>query len=231
MFERIVARLVERAMPPDIEDPAQGRIAQDAAENGIRQTARVAGIAGGIVCVLIAAALFIYFVSFPRQRISPGPSEATSAAPQARAEANAMLRQAIEDLQKRLDIYIPLLRISPEPSEATSAAPQARAEDRAKLRQTIEDLQKQLDEVTKERDTFQGKVAALERQAAKVLAPRKDTPPPTRPATGPAKTPVLKRPPSTYQCGDGRTVQDPAECKPAASGGEGYPASGVANGT
>jgi hypothetical protein len=100
-------------------------------------------------------------------------------------------------------------------------------------------LQKKLDDVTKERDTLQGKVVALEGQAAelerklqaaKVLAAHKDAPRPTRQATGPARTPVFESRPSTYQCGDGRIVQDPAECKPAAPGGEGYPESGVETG-
>ncbi len=173
MFERIVDRMVDRAMPPYFENVDQERIAAEAAENGIRQTARVAGIIGVLLFGVIAALLYLYF---PRQQISQGPSEATRAAPQARAEENAKLRQSIDDLQTKLD------------------------------------------DVTKERDTLQGKVAALEGQAAEALAARKDTPQPAKQATGPARTPALASRPSTYQCGDGRTVRDPTECKPGAPG-------------
>ncbi len=192
MFERIVNRMVDRAMPPYFEDFDQERIAVEAAENGIRQTARVAGIIGGILVVGIAALLYLYF---PHPQISQGPAEATRAAPPARAEENAKLRQAIENLQRKLD--------------------------------SIEDLQTKLEEETQERNTLQGKVAELEgqaaevsrqRQAAKVLAAPKVTPPPTRQATRPAGTPVRASRPSTYPCGDGRTVRDPTECEPAAPG-------------
>ncbi len=90
-----------------------------------------------------------------------------------------------------------------------------------------EDLQKKLDAVTKEQDTLQGKLTVLERQVAELnsklqapnaLAAPKDAPRPTKQATGPVRTPVLASPPSAYQCGDGRTVRNPAECKPAVPG-------------
>jgi hypothetical protein len=233
MFEGFVARMVDRAMPPNFRDPEEENLARDVAEYAIRRTARVAGtagvtagIAGVTLVVVIAVILYMYF---PRQWIGQRPSEMTRAAPQSGAEANAMLRQAIEDLQKRLDIYFPLLQVSPGPPEATSAAPQARAEEHAKLRQALEDLQKQLDDVTKERDTLQGKVAALQGQAAaldrklpaaKALTARKAAPRPPGQATRPARTPALASGPSTYACGDGRTVQDPAECKPASASEE-----------
>ncbi len=182
IFDRVLDRMIERAMPPYFEDSDQERIAAEAAENGIRQTVRVAGIAGVILFVVIAAMLYMYF---PPQRISQGPREATRAAPQPGAEIDAKLRQSIEELQTKLD------------------------------------------DVTKERDTLQGKVADLEGQVAeavrqlqtaKVLAARKDTQQPAKQATGPARTPVLVSRPSTYQCGDGRTVRNPAECKPAPGG-------------
>jgi hypothetical protein len=199
MLKRILDRMVERAMPPYIDDPDQERIARDAAETAIRQTARVAGVTGLIfyliLFVVIAAILYVYF---PPWQISQGPSEATRAAPQARAEDNAKLRQSIEDLQKKLD--------------------------------SIEDLQKNLDDVTKERNTLQGKVADLEGQAAelnsklqaaKVLAAPKDAPQPAKPATGPARTPALASRPSAYKCGDGRSVRNPAECKPTSAAAPG----------
>ena len=178
MLERILDWMVKRAMPPFIEDPAEQRIAEEAAESGIRQTARLAGIAGGIL-VVMAAMLYMYL---PSQQSSQGPWEATRAAPQPGAEHDANLRQPSEKLQKKLD------------------------------------------GVTKERDTLQGKLAALEGQvaelnsklqAAKALAAPKVTPQPAKQATGPARAPVLASHPGTYQCGDGRTVRNPAACKPA----------------
>ena len=184
MLEGILDWMVKRAMPPFIEDPAEQRIAEEAAESGIRQTARLTGIAGGIL-VVMAAMLYMYL---PSQQSSQGPWEATRAAPQPGAEHDANLRQPIEDLQKKLD------------------------------------------GVTKERDTLQGKVTDLEGQVAelngklqtaKVLAARKDTPQPPRQATSPVRTPVLASRPSTYQCGDGRAVRNPAECKPAAGAAPG----------
>ncbi len=153
MFRGFVARMVERAVPTYFRDPQEEEITRDVAEYAIRQTARVAGIAGATLFVVIAVILFMYF---PR-----------------------------------------------------------------------EDLQKKLDAVTKERDTLQGKVTVLEGQvaelnsklqAANALAAPKDAPRPTKQATGPVRTPVLARPPRAYRCGDGRTVRNPAECKPAAPG-------------
>lgn len=182
MLKRIVNRMVERAMPPYIDDPDHERIARDAAETAIRQTARVAGVTGLIIYlilfVVIAAILYVYF---PPEQISRGPSEATKPAHQARAEENTKLRQSVEDLQSKLD------------------------------------------GVTKELDTLQGKLAALEGQgaeldrklqAARVLPAPKNAPQSTKQATTPARTPVLESRPSTYQCGDGRTVRDPTECEP-----------------
>jgi len=153
MFKGFVARMVDRAVPTHFRDPGEEEITRDVAEYAIRQTARVAGIAGVTLFVVIAVILFMYF---PR-----------------------------------------------------------------------EDLQEKLDAVTKERDTLQGKLTVLERQvaelnsklqAANALAAPKDAPRPTKQATGSVRTPVLASPPRAYQCGDGRTVRNPAECKPAAPG-------------
>jgi BMFP domain-containing protein YqiC len=171
--------MVERAMPPFIEDPAEQRIAEEAAESGIRQTTRLAGIAGGILFVVMAAMLYMYL---PSQQISLAPSESTRAAPEPEAENDANLHQPSEDMLGKLD------------------------------------------GVTKERDTLQGKLTVLEGQvaeltsklqAAKALAAPKVTPQPAKQATGPARAPVLASRPGTYQCGDGRTVRNPAACKPA----------------
>ncbi len=185
MFKGFVARMVERAVPTYFRDPEEEEITRDVAEYAIRQTVRVASIAGVTLFVVIAVILFMLFMYFPRQWIGQGTWGATRAAPQPGAEHDANLRQLNEDLQKKLD------------------------------------------GVTKERDTLQGKLTVLEGQvaelnsklqAANALAAPKDAPRPTKQATGPVRTPVLARPPSAYQCGDGRTVRNPAECKPAAPG-------------
>ncbi len=182
MFKGFVARMVDRAVPTHFRDVEEEEITRDVAEYATRQTARLAGIAGVTLIVVITLILYMYF---PRQWIGQGAWEATRAAPQPGAEHDTNLRQLNEDLQKKLD------------------------------------------GVTKERDTLQGKLTVLEGQvaelnsklqAAQALAAPKDAPRPTKQATGPVRTPVLARPPSAYQCGDGRTVRNPAECKPAAPG-------------
>ncbi len=179
MFKGFVVRMVDRAMPTYCRDPEEESLARDVAEYATRQTARLAGIAGVTLIVVITLILYMYF---PRQLIGQGPSEVTRAAPPARAEENAKLRQPTEDLQTKLD------------------------------------------GVTKERDTLQGKLTASEEQvaelnkklqAAKALAVPKITPQPAKQATGPVRTPVLASRSSAYQCGDGRTVRNPAACLPA----------------
>jgi BMFP domain-containing protein YqiC len=227
MFERIVDWMVKRAMPPFIENPDEERIAEEAAENGIRHTARIAGISGGIL-VVIAAMLYMYL---PSQQSSQGPLGATRAAPEPGAEHDANLRWPSEDLQKKLDgvtrerdtLQGKLTASEGQVAELNSKLQAANASAASKLRQPSEELQKKLDGVTRERDTLQGKLTVLEGhvaelnsklQAAKELAAPKDTRQPTRPATGPSGGPVLSSRPSAYQCGDGRTVRNPAACKP-----------------
>jgi polyhydroxyalkanoate synthesis regulator phasin len=228
MLERIVDWMVKRAMPPFIEHPDQERIAEEAAENGIRQTARFAGIAGGIL-VVMAAMLYMYL---PSQQSSLGPSEVTRATPGQGAEHDANLRQPIEDLQKELDgvtkerdtLQGKLTVLEGQVAELNSRLQTADALATSKLRQPSEELQKKLDGVTKERDTLQGKLTVLEGQVAELtsklqtanaLAAPKDAPRRTKQATSATRTPVLASRPSTYQCGDGRTVRNPAACKPA----------------
>jgi polyhydroxyalkanoate synthesis regulator phasin len=261
MLERILDWMVERAMPPFIEDPAQERVAQEAAENGIRQTARVAGLVGGILLVM-AAMLYLYL---PHQQINQALSEATSAAPQPGSEMDAKLRLSIEELQKQLndvtrerdtlqgkvtdaendaslrqpseDLQKQLDDVTKERdtlqgkltasegqvADLNSQLQAAKALGAPKLRQSVQELHKKLDAVTRERDTLQGRVAALEGQvagldsklpAAKGVASPTDTRQPTRPATGPASASIPGSRPSAYQCGDGRTVRNPAACKP-----------------
>ncbi len=229
MFQGILDRMVERAVPPFVEDRAQQRIAEEAAENGIRQTAWVAGLAGGILFAVMAGILYMYL---PSQQIGLGPSEGTRAAPQPGAEKDAKLRQPVEDLQKTLDEVIQerdtlqgkVTDFEGQVAEVKSELQAAKALAASKLRQPSEDDQRKLDDVTKERDTLQGKVTVLEGQVAELnrrlksaqaLAAPKTAPRLVKQATRPARAPVVASHPSTYQCGDGRTVRNPAACKPA----------------
>jgi len=229
IFDWILDRMVERAMPPYIDDLTQERIAEEAAENGIRQTARLTGIIGVILFMVIAMMLYMYF---PSQQISQGPREATRTGPQPGAENGPNLHQPSEDMLRKLDgvtkerdtLQGKLTVLEGQVAELNSKLQAATAVGASKLRQPSEELQKKLDGVTKERDSLQGKVADLEGkvaelvrqlQTAKVLAARKDTQQPAKQATGPPKTPVLANRPSAYQCGDGRTVRNPAQCKSA----------------
>ena len=54
----IMDRMVERAIPPDVEDPDQERIAEEAAENAIRHVVTIACIAGLVVFAALAALLY-----------------------------------------------------------------------------------------------------------------------------------------------------------------------------
>lgn len=181
--------MVERAIPPDIDSPAQERIAVEAAENGIRQTATLFGVAGAIVFAVLVALLY-----------RPSPP--------------APIRQA-------------------PATEVLAAAGRLDAEEMAALRQAKEESEKQLADVTKERDTLQGKIIALERRAAEMdgraqvaehtaesrgarrmskTAEPQDTRSMSKTAPPPTTTRVASNPGAPYRCGDGRTVRSPAAC-------------------
>jgi ABC-type nickel/cobalt efflux system permease component RcnA len=185
MGEGMLARMVARAIPPHITDADQQRIAAEAAENAIRQTAWFAGIAGVLLLVLAGTMLYRYL---PVQQ-------------------NRQVRS--------------------EPSKAANEV----AADESKLHQTDEDVQQKLEDVTKE---LQGKVSTLEGQVAelttKLRAAQKSTAGEERQANAAKETPeslrqvagfgragVATRPPSVYQCGDGRTARDPSQCRDTAS--------------
>ena len=185
MGEGMFARMVERAVPPQVTDSNQKRIAAEAAENAIRQTAWFAGIVGVILLVV----------------------------------AGGMLYRPLPSLQS-----------SPVVSERSRAAG-ALGGEVATLRQENEDLQKKLDDVTQE---FQGKVTALEARVADLTtklraaenttaggqgqaSAEKETPLSLRPVTGSGGTRAAARLPGVYQCGDGRTVRDPAGCMSSAT--------------
>jgi cell division septum initiation protein DivIVA len=187
MWNKIVARMVEHAMPSDIIDPAEEMIAAEAAEYGIRQTARVASIAGVILFVVIAALLYRLG---PRQQTSPGLSDASKAGTQLGAD-NAKLGQANEDLQKMLD-------------------------DMTKKRDTLQgkvtNLEGQVADLSRQLQAARRSGANGEKQAA--AAPKKTLRPSERPS-GPTKIRVGKQPLTTSTGSDGRTVRDPAERKEA----------------
>jgi hypothetical protein len=57
MFNRLVCRMAERAVPPG-NDPEQERLAAQAAENAIRETAWISAIVG--VVLLLGTAVSLY---------------------------------------------------------------------------------------------------------------------------------------------------------------------------
>ncbi|HSB81126.1 MAG TPA: hypothetical protein VLM91_20285, partial [Candidatus Methylomirabilis sp.] len=81
--------MVARALPPNVTDPNQERIAAETAENAIRQTAWVAGIVGVLVLTLAGTVLYRYL---PMQQNSQGRSEPLKPASEVVAE-ESQLRQ------------------------------------------------------------------------------------------------------------------------------------------
>jgi hypothetical protein len=93
MLGWIMDRMVERAIPPDVEDRTQERIAQEAAENAIRQVVTVAGIAGVFVFAALAALLYGYL---PSWQLVHGASQPSKVANRVGPDA-AKLLQANEE--------------------------------------------------------------------------------------------------------------------------------------
>ena len=217
----IMDRVVERAIPPHVEDPDQERIAEEAAENAIRHVLAIAGIAGLIVCAVLAGLLYAFL---PSWQVGPQVSQPSPGATRVATEEATLLR-AKEDAEGKL---------------------QQVAMERDALHGKVAELEKRLEDLTKpqpeapgaavmsqdpaEHNRLQTKVSDLERQVAdltqKLHAARAATVPDRsarlpKPAK-PSRPPVSEEPRLAYRCGDGRTVRDPATCKatvPAAPGG------------
>ncbi len=152
MWNKLLNRMVDSAIPPFLTSEDQERVAAEAAENGIRQTLRRAFIAGVVLVVLIAALLYLYLPG-----LSTSLGQAVKAASQATSQLgseNQKLRQENEDLQKE----IASLRQTNDDSQKEIAS----------LRQTNADSQQKLDAVTKTQEAAQGKVTDLEKQVAEL---------------------------------------------------------------
>ena len=198
MLRRILDRLVERSIPPFTTDDENRRLAEEAAENGIRQTARLMGSIAGAILVIASAVVFYRFSPF--QQIIRGPLEIVGVSNQPAVSGTpgveeAKIRQALEDSEKKLD-------------DANN------------------ELQKKLDELTKERDALQSKVGDLERQVTELTtkpqALAEADLPASRHASQPSKRVAADASPSlaiphqnTYTCGDGRVLRNPYGCRQA----------------
>jgi cytoskeletal protein RodZ len=199
MLDKLVSRLVERAVPANLGDPHQEWIASEAAENAVHATARLAVLLGVLIALAVAGVLYYAWIPVA-----------------------AMVERA------------------PQPTDAVKAL----SADNARLLQANAELQRKLDDTAQERDALQGKVTAAEKARAETspapqpiaqaetpaqapaqpaAQPVAKKPRPAEPAEArrakpaPAPEAVLTIPHDRFQCGDGRTVRDPAACRAAGS--------------
>ena len=191
MWDKLVTRMVERAMPPNIIDPELRIIAAEAAEYGIRHTARIASIASiaGAILLVAMAALLYSFV--PNEQSSPGASNASKATSEPGID-NITLRNATENMQKKLDDM---------------------TKRRDALQSKVTTMEGQVAELSRQLQTARRSAADGQKQveaSKKPLKPSKQSSPPTR-------TRVSTKPSSTPTGSEGRTVRDPAERKEAAN--------------
>lgn len=205
-------RMVARAIPPDVEDPAQERIAEAAAENAIRHVVTMAGIAGVVVVAVLAALLYGVL---PSWQVGPTASQPSGVAARVAVEV-AKLHETVEESERKLQHVVT---------------------ERDTLQGKVAELERRMEDLTKshpqaastapvaqdpaEQTRLHGKVSALERQVADLTqklqaartaaVPDRRAPIPT--PVRPSNPPVSAAPRLTYRCGDGRTVRDPATCK------------------
>jgi hypothetical protein len=227
MFGWIRDRIVERSIPPGVEDEEQERIAVEAAENAIRRSVAVVGIGGLTLFVGLAALLYGFL---PIRQIVQGaltPSEVVS-----RGEADAVkLRQAKEESERKLN------QVALERDRDTLQGQVTELERRLAevATQKVGDLDRQVEDFTPTREATRvtagaDNVAPIPKSATK---PRSDQvsaarrlayrcgdgrtvrDPATCKATGAASPEVVPSVPDTYYCGDGRSVPSPADCRPA----------------
>jgi hypothetical protein len=216
MWGRILDRMVEHAIPPDVENPEQERIAEEAAENAIRHTLSVAGIAGVILFAAFAAAL-LYGLP-PSQQIVQAPPKAAGVTASVDVD-DAKLRLAKEEAERKLDqVTIDRDKLQSKVADLARQVAEAKQSQPTKAAALPQD--------TSERNRLQGKVADLERQVAdltktlqatKKEAVPENTAPMSKATTGPTKTPAVASARGAYQCGDGRTVRNPAACRAAST--------------
>jgi len=214
-------RMVARAIPPDVEDSDQERIAAAAAENAIRHVVTIAAIAGGVVVAGLAALLYGVLPSWHVGLTASQPSgvaarvavevaklrdtvEASERTLQHVVTERDTLQGKVAELERRLED-----RATPPP-QVTSTAPAAQAPaEQTRLQGKVSDLERQVADLTQK----------LEATSAAPVADRSVyTAKPARPSNPPGSA----EPRLAYRCGDGRTVGDPATCKatvPAAPAG------------
>ncbi len=114
MLHRLLDRMVQRALPRDFSNPEDERIAVDAAECGIRYTARVIGIPALVLLVSITA-LFSLWIMF-----RPAPLPIAVSGSQALKTENEQLRAGYRSIQKERDGLI--ARVAELEAETQDAA-------------------------------------------------------------------------------------------------------------
>jgi predicted nuclease with TOPRIM domain len=164
VFDGLVGRMAERAVPPGI-DPEQERIAMEAAATGIREAGWIVAIVGLIGVLAGGAAVALYLPG------RPAPQVVTSRPPLEEGVANPTRDEEQqprnEDVQARLDDSV-------KEREALQANVAELQKERDTLRGRVSDLERStgkegdtvrtgLAELQKERDALRGKVAELER--------------------------------------------------------------------
>jgi hypothetical protein len=139
---RLMERLVARAVPPNLGDIEQEHIAEEAAENAIRDVMRMAGIAVALL-VVVAGALLYYSYASARS------TTLTQASRIAAAEwENGKLRETNTTLQQKLDQAI---------------------KEQARLRGEAAAFHSQVDALTQQLQ--QARTLAAQKQKAKTTSP------------------------------------------------------------
>jgi len=211
MFGSIMDRMVARAIPPDVEDRAQERVAGEAAENAIRHVGRIAGIASVLVCGAVGALLYVFL---PSGQVGPTASQPSGIAARVAVEV-AKLRDTVEASERTLQHVVTerdtlqgkvaelerrMEDVTKPPPQAARTAPMAQdPADQNRLQRKVHDLERQVADLTQ-------KLQAARPAAADRRAP---IPTPARPSS----TPVSAERPLAYRFGDGRTVRNPATCR------------------
>jgi polyhydroxyalkanoate synthesis regulator phasin len=208
----IMDRMVERAIPPDVDDPDQQRIAEEAAENAIRHVVTISGIAGVLVVAALAALLYGFL---PSRQVVHGPSQPSEVAARVETE-DAKLRQATEEWEGKLqqvvterdalqgkvaDLERKLGDLSkPQPAAAIAGAVAQDPAERNRLQGKVRDLERQVADLTQKLQAT--RPAAVADRNARIPKPARSSNPP-----------VSAEPRLAYRCVDGQTVRDPATCK------------------
>lgn len=205
-------RMVARAIPPDVEDPAQERIAEAAAETAIRHVVTLAGIAGGVVVAGLAALLYGVL---PSWQVGPTASQPSGVAARVAVEV-AKLRETVEESERTLQHVLTerdtlqgkvaelerrMEDLTKPPPQAASTAPVANdLAEQNRLQRKVGDLERQVADLTQRLQA--ASTAAMSDRRAPIPKPAR-----------PSSTPVSAAPRLAYRCGDGRTVRNPATCR------------------